>query len=491
MTMPRFLKSILPLAVLTLCLSCANAQVTDSVWSTSGDTTVNVKKKKSKRESRAALASDTLPGVTDVSNSENAETSKKKKSRRASVNGDNNNALPYGDSNTPSVSTNPVVDNATQTNESNNAEPAYNTVQPNANETLADTVVTKPKKQKKQRDKSRNDSTATSEPFGQPESITTDTTAAEREREKSRSRKREEKPVVVEYIDWDTVPRRESPLTPEQKAALLLDNGNAFLTKGGYFEAIKMFDSIVAYYPNTFPFKLAYYFRANAKMGWGDEKGAEADYRFFNQLDQCKSNFCTDAHYQLALIEFRSGRYDDALLDLELVLADSTYKNHKYGYFYRGFCLAETQQYIPAIRDLLTFLTLDGQRTFASAEALYYRGFYKAKVQDNRGAIADYDKAIQLYETGMNAKTGIQHKQKLIDTYIVRALAKAEIKKYDDAIADYNIVIRLNPTSATAHRLKGLAEIGNGDLDNGCLSLSHAGELGANEAYDDIKQHCR
>ena len=84
-----------------------------------------------------------------------------------------------------------------------------------------------------------------------------------------------------------------------------------------------------------------------------------------------------------------------------------------------------------------------------------------------------------------------QYVQKLIDLYIVRGLAKAELKRYDDAILDYDAVIKMSPKYATAFRLKGLSEIGKGLTDAGCLDLSHAGELGANEAYDDIKVHCR
>ena len=114
-------------------------------------------------------------------------------------------------------------------------------------------------------------------------------------------------------------------------------------------------------------------------------------------------------------------------------------------------------------------------------------------MDDNRGAISDYDQAIIMYSGAYESSKGKNqiYFQKLIDTYITRGLAKAEIKKWDEAIADYNTVIKMKPDYATAFHLKGLSEIGKGDLDNGCLDLSRAGELGSIDAYEDIKLHCK
>jgi len=279
------------------------------------------------------------------------------------------------------------------------------------------------------------------------------------------------------------------PLAPEQIASLLLDSGNFRLNRNDYAGSIVFFDSLINHYPGTFQHRLAYYFRGKAKMAMNNDVPAMVDFNLFNQLDKCQSNFCTDAHYNLAVLKFRNDRTDECLGELKYVFNDSTYKNYKYAFFYRGFCNGKKNEYAPAVQDLTRFVELDGGRTFSSAEALYYRGFYKSELDDNRGAIKDYDEAIKLYEAGAGKSNAYQ--QKLIDTYIVRALCKAKIKKFDEAIADYDVVIRLNPKYGTAYRLKGLSEIGKGDKDNGCLDLSRAGELGSNEAYDDIKQHCR
>ncbi len=280
--------------------------------------------------------------------------------------------------------------------------------------------------------------------------------------------------------------------TREQVAAMLLDTGNYYLENGRFARAKLYFDSLTNYYQNTFPYKFGFYFNARCKMGLQDVAGAVNDFNYFLQLDECKSNFCTDTHYNLGVLKFKLGQIDQAMQEFDLAAKDSSYKNYKFIFFYRGFCYAQQENYIKAIQDLTKFLNYNSVHTYSTAEAIYYRGYYKTQLQDYRGAIKDYDAAIEMYlptATGKNANP--QHVQKIIEVYIVRGLAKSQIKKYDDAIADYNLVIKLNPMYATAYRLKGLDEIKKGDLDQGCLDLSRAGELGSTEAYNDIKQFCK
>ncbi len=280
--------------------------------------------------------------------------------------------------------------------------------------------------------------------------------------------------------------------TRDQIAAMLLDTGNYYLEKGRFMRAHLYFDSLTQYYQNTFQYKFGYYFKAKCKMGMQDDVGAVNDFNYFILLDGCKSNFCTDTRYNLGVLKFKLGQFEQALFDLNEAAKDSSYKNYKFIFFYRAFCYAQQLEYIKAIQDLTRFLNLDNAHTYSTAEAIYYRGFYKTQLQDYRGAIKDYDAAIEMYLPSATGKNpNLQHIQKLIEVYIVRGLAKSQLKKYDEAIADYNLVIKLNPKYATAYRLKALDEIKKGDIEQGCLDLSRAGELGSNEAYSDIKQYCK
>jgi len=51
-------------------------------------------------------------------------------------------------------------------------------------------------------------------------------------------------------------------------------------------------------------------------------------------------------------------------------------------------------------------------------------------------------------------------------------------------------LIGLNPSDAEAYYGRGVAKIGLGQKDSGCLDLSKAGELGYSVAYKAIKRYC-
>jgi tetratricopeptide (TPR) repeat protein len=271
---------------------------------------------------------------------------------------------------------------------------------------------------------------------------------------------------------------------------MLMDTGNYYLDKGRYDKALSSFDSIAHYYPYTSEYNLSFYYRAKCKMGLNNTQEALDNFSYFLQLDNCKSGYCTDVHYSIGVLKFKKGEIADAMGELQLALPDSAFNNHKFCYFYLAFCYAQNEDFIHAVQNLTLYLTYEKQPTYSRAEALYYRGYYKAQLKDNRGAIKDYDEAIQLYQTAVQTNNTL-YIQKLIDTYIVRGLAKAELKRFDEAIMDYDLVLKINPKYAMAYRLKGQSEIGKGLTDAGCLDLSRAGELGSSEAYDDIKAHCK
>ena len=123
---------------------------------------------------------------------------------------------------------------------------------------------------------------------------------------------------------------------------------------------------------------------------------------------------------------------------------------------------------------LLTATFSFGQKT---AQDYYNSGNAKDDLQDYRGAIADYTKAIELKPDNANA-------------YFNRGLAKKKLQDYRGAIADYNKAIELIPNYANAYNNRGNAKDELKDLDGACLDWSKAGELGDAGAYDLIKQYC-
>jgi tetratricopeptide (TPR) repeat protein len=110
-------------------------------------------------------------------------------------------------------------------------------------------------------------------------------------------------------------------------------------------------------------------------------------------------------------------------------------------------------------------------------EAFFSRGNIKMKLQDYYGAIDDYTAAITLNEN-------------YIDAYYNRGKAKQFLQAYEDAINDCSKIIAINKKNVDAYYMRGLLRIEFGDLKNGCLDLSKAGELGDLKAYEMIKEKC-
>ena len=75
------------------------------------------------------------------------------------------------------------------------------------------------------------------------------------------------------------------------------------------------------------------------------------------------------------------------------------------------------------------------------------------------------------------------------DDYYNRGLSKYDLQDYRGAISDYSKAIELNPNYA-AYVNRGLSKLMLNQKDSGCLDLSKAGELGYGGAYDLIREHC-
>lgn len=110
-------------------------------------------------------------------------------------------------------------------------------------------------------------------------------------------------------------------------------------------------------------------------------------------------------------------------------------------------------------------------------DALFARGNVKMKLQDYYGAISDYTAAITINEN-------------YIEAYFNRGKAKQFLLAYEDAINDCSKIIQINPKNVDAYYMRGILRINFGDMKNGCLDLSKAGELGDLKAYEVIKEKC-
>ena len=85
--------------------------------------------------------------------------------------------------------------------------------------------------------------------------------------------------------------------------------------------------------------------------------------------------------------------------------------------------------------------------------------------------------------------TGLAYGQ-TAEEYFNRAHDKLALEDFRGAIADFNKAIELNPNYAEAYSSRGLSKLSLHQKDEGCMDLSKAGELGYYEAYDMIKKYC-
>ncbi len=108
------------------------------------------------------------------------------------------------------------------------------------------------------------------------------------------------------------------------------------------------------------------------------------------------------------------------------------------------------------------------------------RGISKRNLNDNRGAVIDFTKALE-------------NNPNLENCYYLRGDAKTLLDDKAGAILDFTKYIAKNPKGyyiKFAYAQRGLMKIGLKQKDSGCLDLSKSGELGHERAYESIKLFC-
>jgi tetratricopeptide (TPR) repeat protein len=168
---------------------------------------------------------------------------------------------------------------------------------------------------------------------------------------------------------------------------------------------------------------------------------------------------------------YERGEYVESLLNLNKAIELDP--NYASAYYLRGNIKDKFDDRHGSMKDY----NLAVEKNPKFAEAFFARGNVKMKLQDYYGAIDDYTAAVTINEN-------------YIEAYYNRGKAKQYLQAYQDAIGDCTKIIQINPKNRDAYYMRGILRIEFGDLKNGCLDLSKAGELGDLHAYELIKEKC-
>ena len=164
-----------------------------------------------------------------------------------------------------------------------------------------------------------------------------------------------------------------------------------------------------------------------------------------------------DAHYHRGDAKFRSGDLPGALADInEAVRRDPDIKN----FWLRGIVKSTTEDWSGAIADYDRVIEINPEY----APAYNNRGIAKGLSDDPKGAIADYDRAIEI-------------NPQLVIAYNNRGIAKGLSGDHEGAIIDFDKAIGINPQYAAAYHDRGTAKSQLGDLKEAIADYDRAIEI--------------
>lgn len=272
------------------------------------------------------------------------------------------------------------------------------------------------------------------------------------------------------YIIFFTISFSSYAQTTKEEMSFLLSGLTKFRNKD-YHEAISDFNVFLTQYPTGPKSGLAYFNRGWSKTILKDYTSAILDYNSALELES----------QNVLYYEFRGNAksyledYDGAIKDfLQIQILDP---ENKTAYYRIGILYKLQGKHFEAIK----FFNLALEFNYTPLSDCYYqRGVAKSNLNDSRGAIMDFTKALE-------------YNPNLPECYYRRGVEKLHLEDRKGAILDITKYIVQSPNGESikfAYSQRGLAKIGLNQKESGCLDFSKSGELGYEDAYDLIKEFC-
>jgi len=174
-------------------------------------------------------------------------------------------------------------------------------------------------------------------------------------------------------------------------------------------------------------------------------------------------------------------KFNDFKRALDYINRSLDYDNQNLdAYFYRGYCKSNLDDDLGAIKDYDFIINNRGEKSLKTDIAIVFnnKAYCLCKLGKNESALVLANKAISI-----NDKIGF-----IWDT---RGEIYYNIGQYENSIYDMNRAIDLNFRSSNSYYIKGLSEIKLGHKDEGCLDLNNAFELGKTDAKNSIDINCK
>jgi len=220
-----------------------------------------------------------------------------------------------------------------------------------------------------------------------------------------------------------------------------------------------------------------------------DHEGAIRDLTEAIKLDSKNSYY----YRERALNKFRISNYSGAIIDISKAIEISP--ENAYYYDLRGGYKEKKNDFYGALSDYTKAIQL------APETCEYYesRGNLYLDLEKFEKAITDYSKGISIAKTSNCFYNSEKIKKHFLSRiYNNRAFCKYVVDDLFGCISDCNMVITLSNDLPSYFSSKdvaliyiGLSKIELGKKEEGCLSLSKAGELGNEQAFEYIKEYCQ
>jgi tetratricopeptide (TPR) repeat protein len=161
-------------------------------------------------------------------------------------------------------------------------------------------------------------------------------------------------------------------------------------------------------------------------------------------------------------------------------------------YYHIGKLFFERENNLKSVENLSKAIDL-GRKDF---KVFLLRGMVKYNLGDYRGSDLDYLRAFEVantkssfFQVSEGGNDAVDDKN-FSDLFLKMGMNKTQLQDYARAIEDYNKALFYDEKNSKALFLRGAIRVQYNAVNDGCLDLSRAGELGNEMAYDFIKKYC-